>query len=604
MKPMAGAESQSESSLDVETGGPAVSKIPFKGVRPNAPLSLCHCQVIHPETSVFLEVWDCLFLVILAVIGVATPLEAAFSSMDSEFWPPAWRVGMDTVLFADMLVQSLVAYQEKGQLRYVKDQRKIALHYLKGWFIVDLLSSFPWHAIENGNIPGLRLLRMLRLHAIGPIIARRQVRIGVSYAFLSLLKFLFGLSFTCHWMACCWAGVAYEVDDKHTWLLAVKESKGGLESTYRTPSGVYCLAVYWAIMTLTSIGYGDITPQTETEYWVASFCMIAMATVWAFVIGQMCAVVSTLLPHDVEFKRTMDDLNWLLSDSQIPQQLRQKLRRYFHESRSLCRLHEQKAIIAQMSPMLQGEVSKKLVDEWKYKVPYINGMSQDSLARMAPKLQPMLFAPMEAIHSERTLYIIRKGVCMMGGRVLVTGDVWGIDMILGNELLRNNNQARCLSYLEVLSLHHADLRDSLSSPEAKANLRWWQRRMATSRGFYLLATEIRKWERHGQNLFRNLPQSARCAMVSSILRGTFTGSTPMPQPVATRKTSNMSLASLSTQHSHNHAHHDAVHGEDVDAKEDTGLAAALDLEDMKRAIDNLTQSVEGLRLMMNHHARS
>jgi len=78
----------------------------------------------------------------------------------------------------------------------------------------------------------------------------------------------------------------------------------------------------------------------------------------------------------------------------------------------------------------------------------------------------------------------------------------------------------------------------------------------------------------------------------------------MPQPVATRKTSNMSLASLSTQHSHNHAHHDAVHGEDVDAKEDTGLAAALDLEDMKRAIDNLTQSVEGLRLMMNHHARS
>ncbi|CAE7702799.1 unnamed protein product, partial [Symbiodinium sp. CCMP2456] len=109
-------------------------------------------------------------------------------------------------------------------------------------------------------------------------------------------------------------------------------------------------------------------------------------------------------------------------------------------SGSLCRLHEQKAIIAQMSPMLQGEVSEQLVDEWIHKVPYVKAMAADALAQVARKLKPLLFAPTEAISGERCLYIIRRGVCMRGGRILVTGDVWGKDMILSNELLRDNNQ--------------------------------------------------------------------------------------------------------------------------------------------------------------------
>ncbi|CAE7857592.1 Kcnh5, partial [Symbiodinium microadriaticum] len=318
----------------------------------------CHIRCLHPETSQFLEVWDFFFLFVLAIIAVMIPLEVAFTTYDDELCHPGWRFTLDAILLVDMALQSFIAYPDKKcPSRYIKDPRMIAINYLKTWFVVDLISSFPCHAIERGRLPEIRLVRMLRLHSIFPILSRRQVRIGMSYAVLSLLKFLCGLTFTCHWMACCWAGVAYEVSDEYTWLKAVEAAKGGLKATYHSRSGIYCLSLYWAIMTLTSIGYGDITPQTEKEYLVASLCMLAMATVWAFVIGQMCAVVSTLLPHDVAFKRTMDDLNWLLKDSQMPEPLRMKLRRYFIESRSLCRLHEQKAIIAQMSPMLQGRLA-------------------------------------------------------------------------------------------------------------------------------------------------------------------------------------------------------------------------------------------------------
>ena len=51
-------------------------------------------------------------------------------------------------------------------------------------------------------------------------------------------------------------------------------------------------------------GWGAQRNIQKLRYLVASLCMLAMATVWAFVIGQMCAVVSTLLPHDVSKLQT------------------------------------------------------------------------------------------------------------------------------------------------------------------------------------------------------------------------------------------------------------------------------------------------------------
>lgn len=39
-------------------------------------------------------------------------------------------------------------------------------------------------------------------------------------------------------------------------------------------------------MTVSSIGYGDITPTNTIERWTCTFCMIVGASMWAFVVGQ------------------------------------------------------------------------------------------------------------------------------------------------------------------------------------------------------------------------------------------------------------------------------------------------------------------------------
>jgi hypothetical protein len=55
-------------------------------------------------------------------------------------------------------------------------------------------------------------------------------------------------------------------------------------------------------MTLTSIGYGDITPTTHIEYIVSSMCMLTAGCTWAYIIGNACRVFNSL-----DVRRATDD---------------------------------------------------------------------------------------------------------------------------------------------------------------------------------------------------------------------------------------------------------------------------------------------------------
>lgn len=56
----------------------------------------------------------------------------------------------------------------------------------------------------------------------------------------------------------------------------------------------YVNSVYWAMTTMTSCGYGDITPITTNERVVNMFTMICSCMIFAFVIGDIGRLVSRI----------------------------------------------------------------------------------------------------------------------------------------------------------------------------------------------------------------------------------------------------------------------------------------------------------------------
>mmetsp|Transcript_114522 Transcript_114522/g.330846 ORF Transcript_114522/g.330846 Transcript_114522/m.330846 type:complete len:624 (+) Transcript_114522:85-1956(+) len=493
----------------------------------------CQCRVIDPSESSFLRAWGLLVAAVLILTAFLAPWETAFLEPRLDWIFCLDRV-IDIVFVCDMALQLFISIPDPQRpSKMITTPHIIASNYLTGWFSVDCLSMLPvdlyilcfdgndaspMRGLRNLKVVRLaRLVRLLRLARLSLLMERWHTSFGFSYATLSLAKFFAMVALCCHWMACLWGGIAMRGEGS-SWLQAVRIGKGGPEDVYDGPFQVYTVALYWAVITLTSVGYGDVTPQTMEEYWVATLCASLSACMWAYVIGAVCGIVATMDPHEVNFRRTMDDLNWLMLDHDVPQDARKKFRRYFHYTVDIARQRGEKNIIEHMSPKLQGEFAHFLHQDWLSKVWYLNSMPRRILVFLSRSLSLSAYIPDEDIFVERTLCIVRSGVASKAGKVLVGGDVWGEDFLLSNNALRNKDAVRSLSYLSVLSLHARDLFSIVSNfPEARRRLHWVCARLAMRRGVLQISRLVRK--RRGSIDMNSMTDGERLEFFKDALRG-------------------------------------------------------------------------------------
>ena len=65
--------------------------------------------------------------------------------------------------------------------------------------------------------------------------------------------------------------------------------------------------------------------------------MLIGSCVWAYIISAGCGIIATLNPQGVEFRQTMDELNYFSRDKNLPQNLTIKLRTFFQNTQHSAR---------------------------------------------------------------------------------------------------------------------------------------------------------------------------------------------------------------------------------------------------------------------------
>lgn len=78
-----------------------------------------------------------------------------------------------------------------------------------------------------------------------------------------------------------------------TWITSYGLDPEDVQSCYIT-------AMYWSIMTVTTIGYGDVPAQTDTERAVVAVCMIVGAGMFAYVVGSICGIIAGMNKETTE----------------------------------------------------------------------------------------------------------------------------------------------------------------------------------------------------------------------------------------------------------------------------------------------------------------
>ena len=107
-------------------------------------------QLKKAQNGLFREsaYWDLLMMLLLIFTATVTPYEACFMKVN----------GIDTIFIVNRIVDfgfvldilrqfNTLIYDDNGEM--ICNRRKIAWVYLKGWFLVDVLSICPGHTVMS-----------------------------------------------------------------------------------------------------------------------------------------------------------------------------------------------------------------------------------------------------------------------------------------------------------------------------------------------------------------------------------------------------------------------------------------------------------------------
>lgn len=131
----------------------------------------------------------------------------------------------------------------------------------------------------------LRLLRVLRLHRIF-IRLEENIASETMNIIIKFLKLIILITFIAHWIACFFYAVGEsELPDEDSWIVSTGIADASISTKY-----IYSL--YWAFATMTTVGYGDIHPNTPKERALTLITMLVSCVVYAYTIGSIGNLVS------------------------------------------------------------------------------------------------------------------------------------------------------------------------------------------------------------------------------------------------------------------------------------------------------------------------
>ena len=339
--------------------------------------------------------WDALVVAAATAAAVYVPL-----SILPGFVDPAQSGGVEWVLTALFTVDIGV------QARRRRRPTRLGL-------AADVVAALPLIAFGPPALLAARLFKLVRVATAMRAFSRRHV--GWSSR-LRLAYFGYWLALTIHLVACGFV-----------WL-------GGIPPGPDEPAR-YLDAVYWATTTLTTVGYGDVLPETAPQKLYAIVVMLMGVGLYAFLIGNIASLITNLDPLRVAHLEQRERLDAFVRYREIPPALRRRIQAYSDHVWEERLVLDEEEILSRLPPSLRQDVALHLRRDLVEGVPLFHGASDAFLRDVALQMHALIVLPGDVVvragQPGREMYVLSRGTVEVLGadghaiRRLSDGDFFG-----------------------------------------------------------------------------------------------------------------------------------------------------------------------------------
>ncbi|CAK4115514.1 unnamed protein product [Aphanomyces euteiches] len=434
---------QRENIIKMRVDGYDTKHIPWYLVSPTSKF-----RVRWDILCVFLVMYNCYYIPLLLAFGASSNAAATFAKLDN------LQFLTDVVYILDVFFNFFSAFESRGRIETRWTQ--IVKEYTKTWsslvarlvnfiaFLVDAVSAMPYEAfsmMHEDSRSGfdddaaestkyLRILKLCRLVGLPHILNRVEYALLIKSTQSGILKFFLLVCLTSHWSSCFFFFLSNGVPGG--WV-----SKQGLE--HKTLFDQYVNSFYWSIMTMTTVGYGDVTGQNTSERGFSIVAMVVGAWIFAYGITNVVAAVANLNPNDTVFQRKMDGINAFMERRDLPMELRTEIREFFFNARLSTenKLKNESKILSELSALLRSKIALAINDSVLNKMPFFEGADHNFLMELALSMKMVVI---EGEIGQEMFFIFRGAVEVVKDNIQLA--VLGEQQYFGEMAIMNTNSMR------------------------------------------------------------------------------------------------------------------------------------------------------------------
>ncbi|XP_068505523.1 potassium voltage-gated channel subfamily H member 6 isoform X2 [Syngnathus scovelli] len=440
--------------------------------------------------SPFKAFWDWIILLLVLYTAVFTPYSATF--LLDEHGDVRQRICgytcnplnvadlmVDVLFIVDIVINLRTTYVDRND-EVVTQPSRIAKHYIKGWFPIDLFAAIPFDLLifrsgsdEMATLTSLlktaRLLRLVR-------VARKLDRYseyGAAVLFLLMCTFVL----IAHWLACIWYAIGF-VERPYTetgWLDNLAEQLGKTYNDNDSSSGPsvkdkYVTALYFTLSSLTSVGFGNVSPNTNSEKIFSICVMVIGSLMYASIFGNVSAIIQRLYSGTTRYHTQMLRVKEFIRFHQIPVSLRQRLEEYFQHAWSYTNGIDMNAVLKGFPESLQADICLHLNRTLLQTCKAFRGGSQACLRALTMRFKTVHAPPGDTlIHCGDildSLFFISRGsiqVIRDDGvvAILEKDDIFGEPIHLYDEPGKSNSDVLTITYCDLHRIRRDDLLEVL-----------------------------------------------------------------------------------------------------------------------------------------------